>query len=93
VESDRLHALATLGARLGVTSATTGETVWLGDLAVAKPCKAFSRYCLGRAESSPEEIKAVLQFLEDGTRGFYASLIDPATPVLLRPGDRLVASQ
>ena len=93
VESDRLHTLVGLGPRLGVTSATTGETAWLAQLAVARPCKAFSRYCLGRPETSTEELKDVLQFLEEGTRGFYASLADPSVPVILRPGDRVVAAE
>jgi len=93
VESDRLHTLAGLGPRLGVVDVTSEETAWFGELAVARPCKAFSRYCLGRPETSTDELKDVLQFLEDGTRGYYASLADPSVPVVLRPGDRVVVSE
>jgi len=92
VESTDLHTLEGLGPRLGIASATNGEIAWLDRLAVARPCKPFSRYCLGRAEASRNELEEVLQFLEAGTRGFYASLAPPAESVVLRRGDSLLAS-
>ena len=91
VQSDDLHTLDALGPRLGIAGEEASAVAWLDHLAVAHPCKPFSRHCLGRAETSPEEIRQVLQFLEDGTRGFYASLAEPGAPLEVRIGDRLVA--
>jgi hypothetical protein len=91
VASEHVHTLDGLGSGIGVVSATTGETVWLSDVGIARPCKAFSRYCLGHEETSAQELRGVLEFLDGGTRGFYASLADPSSPVVLRPGDRIIA--
>lgn len=67
-----------------------GDTVRLGQLLVAAPCKPFSRFALeldGVIE--PAMIKETLQFLDGGMRGFYCRLdgeeivIELGSPVYL----------
>ncbi|HVA37140.1 MAG TPA: hypothetical protein VNJ51_05970 [Candidatus Dormibacteraeota bacterium] len=38
--------------------------------AVMRPCAPFSRFCLDEGEPPPERLKATLQFLDGGIRGF-----------------------
>lgn len=90
VASEETQTLDALGAGIGVVSAATGETVWLDGVGIARPCKAFSRYCLGRSDPSADELRDTLTFLDGGTRGFYAS-VDADTAALFRPGDHLIA--
>lgn len=77
---------------VGITSAGTGETIWLTGLAVAHPCKSFSRYCLDGGEPSADALKETLQFLDEGLRGFYASVAAPGARAVVRQGDHVVAA-
>ena len=92
VQTDGTWTLEDLAPGVGITSAVSGETLWLTGLAVAHPCKSYSRYCLGLPEASPEELKAALQFLDGGTRGFYASLAAPDGRAVVEVGDRVVVA-
>lgn len=55
---------------------TAGRWVALAEVSVAHPCVEFSRFCLGAERIEPRRIKAALQFLDAGTRGFYMGLPD-----------------
>ncbi len=73
VESDRSFALADLGQRLVIQTAS-GALINLAELLVAAPCNEFSQFAASQGERLPPEvIKATLQFLNDGLRGFYAT--------------------
>lgn len=65
--------------------------VRLRELMIAAPCNPFSRYCAG-SKIDGEELKQTLQFLADGTRGFYATLCikQPDQPVI-RARDKVYA--
>jgi len=54
---------------------------------VAHPCRPFTGWALGR-RVEPEVLKAHLQFLDDGMRGYYCAAEGSAVVVV---GDRLVA--
>ncbi len=56
----------------GLAIQTTTGLAWLQEVSVAAPCKTFSKYLSGSSE--PEIIKQTLQFLDNGTRGFYCVL-------------------
>jgi hypothetical protein len=92
IEADRRFALDDLGVRLAFENAHTGEVAYLDDLMVAPPCVEFSHYVnKANLESSPlpaDQLKATLQFLGDGRRGFYATAF--ATTVI-QAGDRMFA--
>lgn len=92
VEADRKFSLENLGVRLAFENAHTGEIAYLDDLMVAAPCVEFSHYVhKANLESSPltaDQLKATLQFLSDGMRGFYAT---PFSTALIQAGDRVFA--
>lgn len=65
----------------------TGTLVHLQEVMAAPPCVEFSRFALAR-EATPQEIKATLQYLDDGRRGYYATLDGPLCEI--RAGDVLM---
>ncbi len=67
----------------------TGALLKLTCVTVADPCVEFSRYAIRprSPQASPQEIKPVLQFLGEGTRGF---VFTPAEEGEIAIGDRLL---
>ena len=67
-----------------------GAWLRLDQIRVAHPCVEFSRYSLQtpRAEGDSAEIKATLQFLEDGLRGFYTVPANDDRAVVVSVGDK-----
>ena len=51
---------------------TDGGLLELTDPAAAAPCVEFSRFCLGGG-GSDDELRATLDHLDGGTRGFYVN--------------------
>jgi len=92
IEADRKFLLADLGVRLAFENAHTGEIAYVDDLMVAAPCVEFSHYVnkanLKTAPLPADQLKATLQFLNDGRRGFYATVFNTAT---IQAGDRVFA--
>jgi hypothetical protein len=88
IEAPGVHRLEEFARGLAFRSASTGALLRLAAVAVADPCVEFSRFSLGAAEASPQDLKPVLQFLGDGLRGYCFT---PAGDFMLRPGDALVA--
>ncbi|MBZ0294764.1 MAG: MOSC domain-containing protein [Anaerolineae bacterium] len=83
VESDHRWRLDELGARLAFENPETGALVYLDALMPAPPCVPFSQFAL-QAAAGGDTIKAALQFLHEGTRGFYATAHQPGS---VQPGD------
>lgn len=69
--------------------ATTGGPVRLGAFLVATPCVEFARYALRFPDDQRPDrtVTEAVQFLDDGTRGFYASFAGEVAVV--RVGDRV----
>jgi hypothetical protein len=88
LESERTWRLEDFASGLAFQSAASGASVRLGSVIVADPCVEFSRFSLGDPGASPQQLKPVLQFLGEGTRGYCFT---PAGELALVPGDRLVA--
>ncbi len=59
----------------GVVIVTGDGPVELGSAEIAKPCAEFSKFCAGYApdQLADSVITETLQFLYDGTRGFYVT--------------------
>jgi MOSC domain-containing protein len=75
-----------LAAGVALASADGRELVRLDVLQVAHPCRPFSGWALGgRVET--DVLKETLQFLDDGTRGFYCRGVGSGIVAL---GDRVV---
>jgi len=64
------------------------EIIELFEVIPAPPCKPFSTFCLVVPQCR-DDIKAALQFLSDGMRGYYALLADDAVAFSVQAGDTL----
>jgi MOSC domain-containing protein YiiM len=87
VETTEPLRLSDLGARLGLRSAKSGEVLEFASFRVALPCVEFSKFAVRNQDASPADLKPVLQFLDEGTRGFYVMAAREGT---VRVGDELV---
>ena len=87
IESRTVVLPADLDTELAIRPAAGGELIWLRGVRVMPPCVEFSTYA-GRS-AAPEAVKAALQFLDNGLRGFCGRL--PAGPaVTLAVGDEVL---
>ena len=80
-----------LGQRFGFESSETGDITFLDVVKFAAPCEEFSHFV---AQSQHQrlpaaELKATLQFLGNGRRGYLLVLSDGHEPVNVQPGDRV----
>ena len=87
IEADRVYRLEDFDGGLELQSAS-GASVRLDSVIVADPCVEFSRFSLGDPAAAPQDLKPVLQFLGEGTRGYCFT---PAGELVVAPGDLLVA--
>lgn len=62
-----------------------GRELRLSDARVAEPCEPFTRWAL----RGPDGVKEGLQFLREGTRGFYVRY--EGEPAVVRLGDLIYA--
>jgi hypothetical protein len=89
VEAGPTFALSDLGSQLAIETAG-GAIVHLAALMVAAPCVEFSQFAASQGERLPAEaLKATLQFLDEGMRGFYTSLAGDPADAIVRAGDRV----
>jgi hypothetical protein len=72
----------------GLAIQTGQGWVWLHGVRVALPCVEFSTYAARPAV--PEDVKATLQFLDYGLRGFYCTY-DDEPPAMVSVGDTVWA--
>jgi hypothetical protein len=72
----------------GLVVETIDGSIGIGQIRVAAPCVEFSRYALDVPldETPDRRVTEALVFLNDGMRGFYASVEAIAT---FRVGDRV----
>jgi hypothetical protein len=63
----------------------------LTNVIPAPPCREFSIFCL-QVPQCQDDIKSALQFLNDGTRGYYAELVENDSPCFVQTGDKLFVS-
>ena len=76
-----------LGGRV-VIETQAGVRLLLEDTLPIPPCEPFSRFAAGRDLAAPE-MKATLQYLSDGTRGFYMRASSEADGALIQRGDQV----
>lgn len=88
VEADHRLTEAALSGGLAVR-AQDGRLAWLRNIVVALPCQPYSKYVARNTE--PQIIKETLQFLDQGTRGFYC-VFDDETPVTIEVGNEVLAA-
>lgn len=91
IETDEEFELGTLDDDVTIKTAR-GKTVRLTKVCVAVPCAPFSEFALnGQQRPSRDELRETLQFLDGGTRGFYAQ--QPGPPVIISVGDEVYVSE
>jgi hypothetical protein len=94
VESSTSHSLADLGERLAIQTQYTAQFIYLSGLKVAAPCVEFGLFAANHGlPLHAAQLKETLQFLNNGTRGFYARLDDLQDTVTLRVGDKVFADE
>jgi hypothetical protein len=65
-----------------------GDRILLEDTLPIPPCEPFSRFAAGRDLAAPE-MKATLQYLSDGTRGFYMRVMAESDGQVIQVGDKV----
>ena len=88
VETDRRVPLSEVEAGLVILSPDGKERVRLTQVGVAHPCKPFSGFAHRQETVEPETLKATLQFMDDGMRGFRC-VPETSGQVEIRVGDLL----
>jgi hypothetical protein len=91
IETLGLIELSALEGGLVIRSANGAPPIWLRDFRVAAPCRPFSGYVLNRMVDEAT-LKATLQFLDNGLRGFYCTLPDEK-PATIAVGDEVLVPQ
>lgn len=89
VESGASLALGDVAGGIVIRPAVGPDLLWLREVRIALPCREFSAYALGAPD--PEGIKAALQFLDGGLRGFCCGFDEPA-PAVIALGDEVFAA-
>jgi len=89
IDTSELPDLSDVERGVVIRSAAMGVDLWLGDVRIALPCLEFSRFALRlpQAERESSNVKRALQFLEQGTRGFYVTPANGDTPMIVSVGD------
>lgn len=80
-----------LGQRIAIENINTGRRALLDVVSFAAPCEEFSHFAANsQHERLPaEKLKATLQFLGNGRRGYLLVLSDNQEPVTVRSGDKV----
>ncbi|MEM9955126.1 MAG: hypothetical protein AAF846_26190 [Chloroflexota bacterium] len=63
-------------------------TIEIVDVIPAPPCRPFSVYCANQ-NIHGKELKSALQFLDNGTRGYYGKLVSEGDNLTIQAGDTL----
>ena len=80
-----------IGQQIAIENADTGRTALLDVVSFAAPCEEFSHFAANsQHERLPaEKLKATLQFLGNGRRGFLLVLSDNQESATVRSGDKV----
>ena len=91
IESEEEVWLSDLGQGIAIENQDTDSRTLLNLLSFASPCSEFSHFAMQSQDKKlpSHELKAVLQFLDKGRRGFLLVLREGQETALVRPGDRV----
>ncbi len=90
VATDAILHSEDLGEQLALQNHITGEYIYLTGILVAHPCVEFSQFAANHGiPIPPKALKDTLQFLDDGRRGFYATVVDQHHQYTIQVGDTL----
>ena len=93
IEYDQEVWMDDLGGQIAIENLETGQRTYLAVLSIAAPCEEFSHFAADRQHERlpPDELKATLQFLHNGRRGFLLILSEGQEMATVRAGDRVFA--
>ena len=86
IDCDTIYTSETLNQRIAIKSQNDSTLIYMNEVIPIPPCEPFSRFARAR-KLSPQETKSTLQFLSDGTRGFYLKLENDTKNVIVQTGD------
>jgi hypothetical protein len=91
IEYDQEVWMEDLGQKIAIENAETGHKILLDVLSFAAPCEEFSHFVAkSQHEKLPAaELKAALQFLNNGRRGFLLVLSTGQEAATVQGGDRV----
>ncbi len=91
IECDREIWPEDLGKQLIIENANTGHQMKLEMVSHANPCQEFSQFAMGTPYEKPPaaEMKATLQFLGNGRRGFLLVMPSGQGSATVQPGDKV----
>jgi hypothetical protein len=80
-----------IGQQLAIENTDTGQKTMLDLVCFAAPCDEFSHFATqSQGERLPAaELKATLNFLNDGRRGFLLVLGNDQESTMIQPGDKV----
>ncbi|GAB4323899.1 MAG: hypothetical protein Kow00117_12210 [Phototrophicales bacterium] len=81
--------LSMLDTKLLIQPQGTNQYITLEDVMVAAPCREFSCFVYGEVIDG-DNLRNTLEYLSDGTRGFYATLsIKQSDTPIIQAGDKV----
>jgi hypothetical protein len=91
IEHDKEVWTEDLGQQIGIENIETGQMTLLDLVCFAAPCDEFSHFAAQSQDKRlpAAELKATLQFLNNGRRGFLLVLRDGQEAATVQPGDRV----
>lgn len=90
IETTRSIEESDLGVRLAIKDPHSDRIIHLDGMRPAEPCVEFSYYVLNE-RAKGNIIKETLQFLDNGTRGFYATYTEKQKDPIIHVGDKVFA--
>jgi len=84
-----------LGRQIGIQNGESGQKVFLNLVKFAAPCEEFSHFAANSQHERlpPGELKSVLQFLNNGRRGFLLVMTKDQENATVRVGDKVFVIQ
>ena len=91
IKCDQEVWMVDLGSQIAFENAETGQKTFLDVLSFVAPCDEFSHFAANSQHErlSAEELKAALQFLNNGRRGFLLVLSEGQESTTIQAGDRM----
>ena len=93
IEYDKEVWVDDIGQQIAIESKETGRMTLLDLVCFAAPCDEFSHFAAQSQDKRlpASELKAILQFLNNGRRGFLLVLRDGQETATVEPGDKVFA--
>lgn len=86
IDADRHLTESDFAGGVMIQHLADDNMIELYSVMVAAPCAPFSTYCLNY-KPLPAELKAAIQFLDNGTRGYYATAKEKDCQCYISAGD------